>query len=296
MFSNVVKWLNKPYYFNKSIFFRLFISFGLGGIVFIFLFILKPKGIDKIALNPYLFRLGYAVNTSLILLLYFFVVTKLFPDYYNNEVWTIKKQLINITGIMVMCSIVHWIYSLSVLSKSHYIQYVSFLEILFYTTVLGIAPSTIFIYFNEKYSAEKLDNIGNEIPTIQNKKVTIIVNNEIPKKVTIYASNKKDSITFDIDSLLYITSENNYACFFLNDKENNVKERILRLPLHLVEAELTAFNHILRCHKSYIVNTNYVSKIAGNTKGYSLEIEKKLIPCSRKFKKEDLINLIWYNE
>lgn len=295
MFNSVIKWLKKPYYFNNSIFFRLLISFGLGAIVFIFLFILKPKGIDKIAINPYLFRLGYAVNTSFVLLLYFFVVTKLFPDYYNNEVWTIKKQLINIVGVMIVCSIVHWIYSLSVLSKSHFIQYVSFLEIVFYTMMFGTIPSAIYIYFDEKFSNKKqIENTPP--PIIESKKIVINVNNEPPKKVTIYASNKKDSITFNIDSLLYITSENNYACFFLNDKEDNIKERILRLPLRLVEAELTVFSHILRCHKSYIVNTNYVNKIVGNTKGYSLEIEKKLIPCSRKFKKEDLINLIWHNE
>lgn len=284
MFNKINNWLQKPYFFNKSNLFKAVFSFGLGAVVFICLLFIKPKGIDEVIMNPYIFRLGYAINTTFVLLMYFFVVAKVFPDYYNGKIWTIKRQITNIIGVLIVCSVLHWIYSLSVLSESYYLKYVSFFEILFYTLAVGTIPSIIFTYFNEKHRDKKYVSETKQVANINKKEIT-------NKTIVIYANNKKNSLSFKLNELLYITSEKNYACFFLK-KKGVIKERILRLPLHKVDEELNTFNNFFRCHKSYIVNTNYITELVGNARGYYLQIEEEKIPVSRKFNKAHLINLI----
>lgn len=284
MFNKINNWLAKPYFFNESNLFKTLSSFGIGTVVFIFLLLIKPKGIEEIPINPYIFRLGYALNTTFVLLMYFFVVVKVFPDYYNRKTWTVRNQLINIIVVLLVCSVLHWIYSLSVLSESHNLKYVSFFEILLFTQVIGTIPSIIFIYFNQRYRTKKYAFQTKQLSNSNKKEIT-------NKAVIIQAYNKKNNISFKLNELLYITSEKNYACFFFK-KKGVVKEQILRLPLHTVEEELNTFDNIFRCHKSYIVNTDYITELVGNARGYYLKIEEEKIPVSRKFNKAHLINLI----
>lgn len=288
MFKIVTDWLKKPYYFNKSIVFKLTLSIGLGVLVFISLLVISPAGIEEVKMNPYLFRLGYALNTTFSLLFSFFVFVKLFPDYYDNEKWTVKKHLINTFALMLFCGTLHWIYNLSVLSESHYIKYVSFTETLGYTVIIGVIPNFIYVFFNEKYRTKKYQYFSNQI----NKKIK--TTNHENTHLTIFASNKKDSISFYINNLVYITSENNYACFFIKEKLG-IKERILRVPLHNVEKNIEHLQQIFRCHKSYIINTDYVKGIGGSVKGYYFEMKEAniSIPISRRFKKEQIIELIY---
>ena len=77
-------------------------------------------------------------------------------------------------------------------------------------------------------------------------------------------------------------------------KDGLLKEHILRTTLTKIYKELSEYNHIIRCHKSYIINSNYMKEIRGNARGYTLKSPSIPfdIPVSRRFPKDSLINLI----
>ncbi|MDP5105491.1 MAG: LytTR family transcriptional regulator DNA-binding domain-containing protein [Polaribacter sp.] len=117
--------------------------------------------------------------------------------------------------------------------------------------------------------------------------------NKIIDEITIYSENKKEKLTIHIDKLIYITIDGNYASFFL-DTTNGVKELILRNTLANILKQLKDYPFIVRCHKSYIINSLFFNKIKGNARGYFLKsknIESK-IPVSRSFNKKELVDLL----
>ena len=52
---------------------------------------------------------------------------------------------------------------------------------------------------------------------------------------------------------MYVTTEGNYAIFIIKNEDNNqFKEEIIRNTLTNILIDLKKFEHIIRCHKSYI--------------------------------------------
>ena len=105
----------------------------------------------------------------------------------------------------------------------------------------------------------------------------------------IFAQNNKESIKIETKNLLYITSQGNYASFFVKD-DKEIKEKILRTTLAKIDNAFRDNPKIIRCHKSYIINTNYIEDITGNARGYLLSIKdvETTIPVSRNFSKQSL--------
>ncbi|WP_186434425.1 LytTR family transcriptional regulator DNA-binding domain-containing protein [Lutibacter sp. Hel_I_33_5] len=146
--------------------------------------------------------------------------------------------------------------------------------------VLGsIIPNFIF-FISDEYFKIKLD---------KNEK------SHKKEKITIYSLNKKESFSFLTNSLVYINSQGNYVSFFLL-KNNELKEKVIRNTISEIEKELKGEENIIRVHRSYIVNKDFILDYKGNSKGYKLILKKfpQLIPVSRSFSKKKLQNKILY--
>ncbi len=108
---------------------------------------------------------------------------------------------------------------------------------------------------------------------------------KIKKLTTIKETSTEDKYVFlnidkalhklFVDDILYIESDRNYLTFVSKEKKyiiiDTLKAWKEKLPHH--------FFHI---HKSYIVNTNYIEKIAGN----EIYISQKRIPIGRTYKSD----------
>ncbi len=125
------------------------------------------------------------------------------------------------------------------------------------------------------------------------RKNRFINSKKLSKEVRIISDNGKENITFYIDNLAYVTSQGNYASFFLKN-EGDFKEKIIRITLTKIAIELKDYSNIIRCHKSYLVNINHVNDISGNARGYLLKLDfvPINIPVSRKFSKQSLQSLL----
>lgn len=287
--------LSNPYYFNPSLKFKLKASFLVGLFIFLFIYFFKPFNINKLSdiILEYAFFLGAIAVIGAFLLLY--VPPLLFKTYFNEDNWTIKKNIIFICISIFLIGSCAWylddLYKNTFDIREIYgIKKLGYLSFLRNTFLVVAIPLLIFIFLNEKNIRVRRIKRANKINSYNNEKV---VEKILKKQITIYSENKKEKLIFNINDLVYITSEGNYASFFIM-KNAELKEKILRVTLAKISEDLKEYTTIIRCHKSYIVNINYINDILGNARGYLLksDIITFEIPVSRSFSKQSLKSML----
>lgn len=292
--KKITDWLSTPYYFNPSIKFKFKISISIGMFVFLFLYIFKPFYLASFVdiVLQYTALIGFITFLGVFFIL--FIPPLFFKNYFNEDKWTIGRNLLLIiTGIFITGSCL-WYFG-NLFKNLYTYNSISYLRYLTYTYLVGTLPVVSFIYLNEKNITKKREN--NVLKIKKNKKQNeVIISKKLIKEITINSDNGKENITFQIDNLVYITSQGNYASFFLKN-EKDLTEKILRVTLTKIANELEEYSNIIRCHKSYIVNINVINDISGNARGYLLKSDfiPIDIPVSRIFSKQSLQKLIIKN-
>ena len=96
----------------------------------------------------------------------------------------------------------------------------------------------------------------------------------------------KEELTINLNNLLYIEAQENYSKVVWTDNDKLI-ERLLRVTLKHLEEQIID-STIVRCHRSYIINTKVKFTILGNSNGYRLKSKllKEPIPISRSLGKE----------
>lgn len=90
---------------------------------------------------------------------------------------------------------------------------------------------------------------------------------------------KINGFELEIDQFLFAKSEGNYLEIYLNKNPQNKK--LIRGTMKSLAVLLKAYPNILKTHRSYLVNCNYIEKINGNAQGYQLQINQYSVPVSR---------------
>jgi len=96
----------------------------------------------------------------------------------------------------------------------------------------------------------------------------------------------REIFSINLAYLVYVEAQENYSKIVWTDNDE-VKEKLLRVTLKKIEDQIVE-DDIVRCHRSYIINTKVNFTIRGNSNGYCLEsaLVKHTIPISRSIGKE----------
>lgn len=292
MIANLKTWLATPYYYNPSTKFKFKVSLVFGLFVFLFLYVFRPFTLYsfKEYLLEYTFSIGLITFAGSFLTLA--LPPLLFKKYFKEDNWTVGKSILLIALGLFLVGSVLWYYGKWFKAEKD-IKHIEYLMFLYYTFLVGVIPILLGVFFNEKMVRLRRQKKAEEITTIKTQKIEE-KKPVLPNKVILKSGNKKESLTFFIEDLVYITSQGNYASFFLKNNKNELKEKILRVTLTKIKENLEEYPNIIRCHKSYIVNTKYINEIKGNARGYLLEstLIDHQIPVSRNFSKKALMGLI----
>ena len=110
-------------------------------------------------------------------------------------------------------------------------------------------------------------------------------NKSIEEKLVHFESDYvKDNLSIRVSLLLLIRAANNYIEVFWKEGEK-VKSQMIRTSLLKAELLLEEHKFIFKCHRSFMVNINFIDKIEGNIQGYKLFFENVdfSIPVSKNF-------------
>jgi len=102
----------------------------------------------------------------------------------------------------------------------------------------------------------------------------------------ILKSDTRENLRLNLRNLLYIEAQENYSMVVWSEGDA-VHEKLLRVTLKNIEDQINDPD-VIRCHRSFIINTRAKFKILGNSNGYQLKsgLLKKNIPVSRSLGKK----------
>ncbi len=105
-------------------------------------------------------------------------------------------------------------------------------------------------------------------------------------RIVLIKTDTKEELEINLKNLLYIEAQGNYSKVVWIDDDRLI-EKLFRVTLKNIEDQIVDSN-IVRCHRSFIINTKVKYTILGNSNGYRLKSKllKHTIPISRRLGKE----------
>lgn len=272
--------LNNPYPLNESFRDRTFKCGLFGLFVFLFLFVFRPFEIGGLKENLLKVSLGYGmVCFAMMFFLNVFLFNSL-PNYFNESQWTIKRELIWSVVNLVLIGSANFIYS-NIIDITN-VNLGSLLLFLTYTLAVGLFPITLVVIFNYKRWNNKYETESEVLnPLIESEisKPSKVVEREVIK---FLAENGSVELEILPEHFLYAKADDNYVeIYYLMNEQK--QRKVIRNSLKSIHAFLPILSNFYRCHKSYVVNLDFVNHISGNAQGYKFHLKNsdELIPVSR---------------
>jgi DNA-binding LytR/AlgR family response regulator len=114
---------------------------------------------------------------------------------------------------------------------------------------------------------------------------------EKKEQIVNIRSDTREALQINLKKLLFVEAQENYSRIVWLENEKP-REQLLRATLKNIEKQI-ANEQIIRCHRSFIINTLVPFKILGNSNGYHLrsDLFPDTIPISRSLGKEIVAKL-----
>jgi|WetSurSiteA1Bulk_404760.scaffolds.fasta_scaffold00310_2 hypothetical protein len=250
---------NKPYPFNDDLKHNSKIIFFISIGVFAFLWLFMPFDIGSLPVRQkYYLLVGFGLITFLSLSLNLLIIPSLLPKKFSSAVWNIKKEILWNS----------WTLFTILVSYFFFTRWLGVMNFSFYTVIklalTAILPISVLIIINYNWVLRLHVKMANEL----NRKLK--EHKLINEKIVHFASDyQKDSLAIKASTLLLIRSANNYIEVFWREGDI-VKNQMVRCSMITAEEAVKEFKFIYKCHRSFIVNVNFIERFEGNSQGYKL--------------------------
>lgn len=270
--------------------------------------VFKPFGLDAWHWQAYVHLLAFGLIGFVVCMLTDCVLKYLLrmPLSINNGIsYIIRRnlwfQIINTPLVALMiCIYRHLVLSNRV--EGNRLSWTNFLETLL---IFAFCSFAIGLYWRFKYRSryleaeleetkllnEQLRHLQNEVNqrgnagTSESKEHSY--NNQFAEKavspsVLTLTGSTSETVTLQIQHLLYIEAVGNYVKIYqLNDGQ--VRSDLLRTTSKQIEADLSGYPMIVRCHRAFLVNLQQVEQIISKSGSMQLLIKHshETIPVSR---------------
>lgn len=256
------------------------IFFIVIGLVFSLLFFFKPFSLDRLLTkNQLIIDIGCSVMAGLG---YVISVSIFMP--FKREKWTVFMEFITVLTAFFLSWLLIYFY-LDLCFKNHlpkpfYIDETIvipqglFYKTLFYTLGTGTFVYLLLFMYNRFVFYKENPNSEN------NLKYKVTSKNR--KDLKLIGKNKNEHLIIDNKNFILAKSEGHYIkIYYLMEK--NLKSYIIRNTMKNIELVTSNYHNIYRCHKSFLLNLNYVKSIIGNSNKSHIytEFYPEKIPISK---------------
>jgi len=278
--------LAKQFSLGAGILSKVGVVFLVGIYFTLFMFLFQPFGLSEL---DFLFKvMVYAAFgiISMSVLFLNFVIFHLIEKWVKNEKWDVVKYVLFVFFMLIGISTVGYNYAR--FYGIDELVSISFFDVLIVVFSLTIFPVFLIIVFIEKIYLNRHEQIAKVISHH-------LKNVEKPFEdhlIHIKSDKSKEEVQILLSQFICAEAKGNYAEFnYINNKK--LKKTLMLISMKVIEDQLKGYEKIIRCHKSYIVNTNKIEKVSGNSQGYKLTLKDLdfKIPVSRNFPKELLKEL-----
>jgi hypothetical protein len=258
---------NKPYPFNDDLKHNTKIIFFTSLGVFAFLFLFQPFDISSLpSKEKYYLMTGVGIVTFLSLSFNLLVIPSLFPKKFSSAKWNIKKEIF--WNIWVLFTTLAGYF---LLNNSLGVMKFGF-SLIVKLTLTAVIPISVMIIINHNKILRSHLKLADEL----SKKLK--ENKSIQEKIVYFNSDyQKDSLAIKVSLIILIRSANNYIEVFWKEGDA-IKNQMVRCSMLSAEETLKEHKFIFKCHRSFMVNINYIDKIEGNSQGYRLFFDNISFP------------------
>jgi len=267
--------LNKKYPFNDNlkINVRSIISVSLG--IFIFLLFFQPFSIQNSDFNNRLIILAtFGAITLVLLSISRLVIPSIFTRAFSEERWNIKKEII-INLLFVVCNSVAFSFFARYVGKTP----ITFLVVII-LVIISITAAAIIVVINRIYMLKlQVEELKAAISSNETS-----VPPQPETEIEFESENKTEYFRLFPRQLVVIKSSGNYIeVYYLKDEKLHTK--LIRNTLKKTELMLSRHSEIIRCHRSFMVNTKHILQLKRNNDGLQLTLAHypKNIHVSRQY-------------
>ncbi|PKL77646.1 MAG: hypothetical protein CVV25_14045 [Ignavibacteriae bacterium HGW-Ignavibacteriae-4] len=272
--------LKQPYLIKDSVADKLKMSFVYGAFVALFLLAFQPFGLNTLESKLVEICLIYGTITTAAIIILNIIIAPLFPKYFDEQSWNTGREITWTIVNILSIGLANAVYTSYLNDNSLSLKYIFLFE--FYTFMVSILPITFIIVYNESKSSRRYNELSHDI----NQK--LIAHTNPTSTIKIDSQNQNEELEINSSDLLFIKSADNYIeVYYLESDE--VRNSMLRNTLKSVEEIFANNENIIRCHKSYLVNLQYVKNVSGNAQGYKLHLDFTDIPIPVSRKLNDFI-------
>ncbi len=199
-----------------------------------------------------------------------------FKNAKTNEKWTVGKELLLIGIFLLLIGIFQFLIRDIIYDNPNNWSWMYFFEEIRNTFLVGILMMSLLTSLN--FNRLNRQNIKKAGALLVGKKVI----SSIPSSTYIKTQSKGDNFSLDTTSFIYAKAEGNYVELYMSNNPN-ANKLLKRITIKDLASQLSSASHIIKTHRSYLVNLQYVEKVTGNAQGYRLQLKasKELIPVSR---------------
>jgi len=287
MLKKVLTILHSPYPAEDSPFSTLRYGLGSGFFVTLFFAAFEPLGFSLLAPAPRrAFYIGYGLVTGLTIVLSGLLLPRLRPRFFREENWSLGKQILWMGSVTLVIGLGCYLLSKAICARYGLpAQWVRLQTIVLDTFLIAIFPITVINLANYARLLRRNVRIVQET----NRRLEHPAAQPQPEKtllqqVELVAENNKDSLRLPLADLLFIQAEENYVR--VHARGERAVQPLLRSSLTRVERQLRPYYPwLFRCHRTCIVNTAQIVKVAGNAQGLKLTLRDSAatLPVARRY-------------
>jgi len=274
--KNLLKKLNEPFPENNSFAEDIRFIIGVGIFVTLFLYFFRPFEINRYPGNPFWICATFGIITIIVASAYEFFCTYILRLKKDIPSWTLGKWILFTVGLISTIGISNYLFLF-------YMCWVStdlgaFMQIFIGTIFIGVFP----IVLSGLLLQMKADK-RNQIQATSMQKA-LPATPTIVQEITLINQSSQPSLKLSVNQLYYLEAMQNYVSIHYL-KEAQIEKTLFRNTLSRMEKQLQDTS-IIRCHRSFLVNTNLIEKVAGNAQGLRLTLKGLpdiQIPVSRKY-------------
>ncbi len=291
----MLEFLNRPYPFSFTPSIRIKQIVPIGICVFIFMVLYKPFGGDAFSAA---FMISCAAFAALLTTV---IIPLVFPKHFNENKWTLKRNLVWVVWMNIIFLIIMFfgsnIYVIFRYNNFHDFTFENFLWWFYIQIVFGIPLGIIINLVNQYYLLKKHHkiavNINNTVEKEKLEPVQTSLGHDNQKRFPNnglspleFEIDKFNKVTFAVDDLIYVEALGNYINIAYYNQEN--KKITIRETISNVEQKIGASELIYKPHRSYLVNLQNIENVTGDSQGLKIHLKgsEKIIPVSRNKIKE----------
>jgi hypothetical protein len=255
----------------------LYSSISLG--IFLFILFFQPFPNKYADLNTVLiFNAGFGAIAFVLLIIIRIVSPWLFQD--QDLIRQDENPITYFNGFSILV--------LSSVAFAFYLKYVGETGITFYimfkiVLICFIIPISLMFYRVRNESRQEIKLLVKENISLK-RQLDKIEENDRNKMIEFISENITENLKLPLSSVVLIKSADNYVEIFYRE-ENTPKKRLIRNTLKKIEQQLRAYPAFLRCHRTSIINIQYLEKLDRKINNYWIILKDfdERIPVSRQY-------------